>query len=409
MKNERHKKTETKLLYETDGMLTEFEATVISSGEDNGQYVILDRTAFFPEGGGQQADTGELVTKDGRSVMITDVQTVDGRVRHYASAHIPEGDVVSGKIDAAQRSARMQNHGAEHLVCGIIHNLFGYDNVGFHMTDKEAVFDVDGPLSLDQIRMVERKANEAVFGNVPITVSFPTEEEAKDADYRSKLDTYEDIRLVTIEGFDVCACCAPHVPSTGMIGMIKITDAMPHRGGMRMTLVAGISAYDDYVMLFDQNAEIVKLLSSKRERTADFVRDMTERSQALKEENTALRKSISKAVTEAVLEKVTTGTVRSGAFEVVFTEGLDMKGLRDLVNECTKISDRTICAFLDNGNGFGYIFAVNVSNAAGAAIKSLADDFNLACGGKGGGSDIMITGTTLATRSEIEAYFAKKA
>ncbi len=409
MKNERIRKTETTLLYETDGMRTGFEATVISSGEDKGYYVILDRTAFFPEGGGQQADTGELVTADGNKVMVSDVQTVDGRVRHYVSDPIPEGVIVSGMIDAPQRFRRMQNHGAEHLICGIVHNMFGYDNVGFHMTENEAIFDVDGPLSPEQIRTVERRANEAVFANAPITISFPSEEEAGNADYRSKLDTYEDIRLVTIEGFDVCACCAPHVGSTGQLGLIKIIDAMPHRGGMRMTLMAGMSAYDDYEMLSDQNAGIMKILSSKRDSTAEFVKDMAERSRVLKEENTMLRKSISKVVTDSVLEKIAAKTGDMTGPEVIFADCLDMRGLRDLVNECTKICNRTVCAFLENKNGFGYIFAVNPQNAGKASIKHLADDFNAKCPGKGGGSDIMITGTTSAGRSEIEEYFAKKA
>ena len=137
MKNERENRDKTELLYETDGMMTEFEAEVISASEDpsKGRYVVFDRTAFFPEGGGQQADTGTITAEDGTVVNVTDVQTVCGQVRHYTDGSVPEGTRVIGRIDAGKRYSRMQSHGAEHLVSGLIHSTFGYDNVGFHMSD----------------------------------------------------------------------------------------------------------------------------------------------------------------------------------------------------------------------------------------------------------------------------------
>ncbi|MBQ6318655.1 MAG: alanyl-tRNA editing protein, partial [Lachnospiraceae bacterium] len=181
MKNERIKSDKTELLYETDGMITEFEAVVtgyLHDPDSDRDYVILDRTAFFPEGGGQQSDTGEIITGDGKSVRVYDVQSVDDSVRHYIDGTLSENDKITGKIDAPSRFSRMQNHGAEHLLCGLIHSRFGYENVGFHMSDEGVTFDVDGPLTEEDIRNIERLANEAVFKNVPVTVSFPTAEEA---------------------------------------------------------------------------------------------------------------------------------------------------------------------------------------------------------------------------------------
>ena len=413
MKNERIKSDTTELLYETDGMITEFEAAVYEAGEDpdTGKcYVILDRTAFFPEGGGQLSDTGVIITGDGNSIRVYDVQNVDGSVRHYIDGTISADERITGKIDAGQRFSRMQNHGAEHLLCGLIHRRFGYENVGFHMSEEGVTFDVDGPLTGEDIRDIERMANEAVFKNVPVTVSFPTEEEAKRTEYRSKLDTFEDIRLVTIEGYDVCACCAPHVAFTGQLGVIKILSHMPHRGGMRLFMIAGMDAYNDYVYLHDSNAEIMEILSAKRDRTAEFVRDFADRQILLKEENRILKSELTSAVSENVMEGIRGRGFTDHGPEVIWENRLDETGLRNLVNECTGQYEGIVCAFSGNDNdGYRYIFAVCKNRAKTAELRAFADDFNRSCKGRGGGSDIMVFGSTLGTSGEIKAYFNERA
>ena len=187
MKNERQNNNKTELLYETDGMMTEFEARVTEASDDGtkGHYVVLDRMAFFPEGGGQQSDTGVIVSEENVGINVTDVRTIDGQVRHYIDGVLEEGRKVYGKIDKSKRFPRMQSHGAEHLVSGLVHNTYGYDNVGFHMSDDLLVIDFNGPLSEEQLRMIEEKANMVVFENVPVTISYPTKEEAESIPYRS--------------------------------------------------------------------------------------------------------------------------------------------------------------------------------------------------------------------------------
>ena len=413
MKNERIKSDKTELLYETDGMITEFEAVVteyLHDPDSDRDYVILDRTAFFPEGGGQQSDTGEIITGDGKSIRVYDVQSVDGSVRHYIDGTLSENDKITGKIDAPIRFSRMQNHGAEHLLCGLIHSRFGYENVGFHMSEEGVIFDVDGPLTGEDIRDIERMANEAVFKNVPVTVSFPTEEEAKRTEYRSKLDTFEDIRLVTIEGYDVCACCAPHVASTGQLGVIKILSHMPHRGGMRLFMIAGMDAYNDYVYLHDSNAEIMEILSAKRDRTAEFVRDFADRQMLLKEENRILKSELTSAVAENVIEGIRGRGFTDHGPEVIWENRLDETGLRNLINGCTGQYEGIVCAFSGNDNdGYRYIFAVCKNRAKTAGLRDFADDFNRVCKGRGGGSDIMVFGSTSGTSGEIKAYFNERA
>lgn len=408
MKNERDKNGKTELLYETEGMLTEFDAVVTEASSENGKnYVVLDRTAFFPEGGGQDADTGVLESCDAGTVKVTDVRTVDGTVRHYTDGAIPKNSIVKGKIDSEARFSRMQCHGAEHLISGIIHNMFGYDNVGFHTTKEGYVIDISGPLSDAQIREVEERANRAVFENVPVTISFPTFEEAMDIDYRSKLDISDNIRLVTIEGYDVCACCAPHLSSTGRFGVIKIIDSMPHRGGMRLTMIAGMDAYRDYAMLHDDNAKIMKLLSAPRTAAAEFTKDLAGRMTGLKEEINELKKKITALETGAALDLLAKRDEGDTSPYLVFSDCLDPVGLRELVNACTKKAPGIVCAFSGGDNAKRYIFAVGEDKKDRFDLLSLVADFNEKCCGKGGGSAVMAQGTCTMNRGLIESYFEK--
>ncbi|MBR4574336.1 MAG: hypothetical protein IKO16_05460 [Lachnospiraceae bacterium] len=411
MKNERGDNPNTALLYETDGLLMEFEAVVterICLPEGKGYGLILDRTAFFPGGGGQESDSGYIRTSGGKGIRVTRAAVSDGKVIHYTEEPVDEGERITGLIDRKQRISRMQDHGAEHLISGLIHERFGYDNVGFHMSKDETVIDFNGPLSEEQIRQIEQRANEIICENVPVTVSFPSPKEAKALSYRSKLDLYENIRLVSIEGFDVCACCAPHLPSTGLFGSVMITSHMPHRGGTRMSLVAGINAYDDHSKLAGSNAKIMEMLSSPRYETDEFVKDMTDRMASLREENTELKRKLTKLVSDSVAGGLLREDPQGNGIRAVFCDVADMTGLRELVNNCTSVYKGVVCAFLKKESGFGYIFSVCKGRAQSAGLKELADDFNRSCRGKGGGSPLMVTGTTEAGREEIERFFAQK-
>ncbi len=409
MKNERETNNNTVLIYETDGMCVEFEAIVTGSGTDpetGRDYVILDRTAFFPGGGGQLCDTGELTPDGGEAVDVTAVANVDGEILHYVAKPIETGRIVKGHLDEKKRYARMQNHGSEHLISGLIKSLYGFENVGFHMTDEEVVIDTGGPLTDEQLRIVEERANEAVFKNVPFVISFPTPEEAKEQSYRSKIDMYDNIRLVTVEGYDVCACCAPHVCSTGQLGVIKIVSAVPHRGGMRLIVTAGMDAYRDYVMLHDANAKIMDILSSPREKTAEFAQSFVDRAAEAKIETGELRKELAKIKTGAIVKELKEAK-EPKPFEVLFVESLDPTGLRNLVNECTKVSKAKICAFTgDDKSGYRYIFAVDPDVSKEADLKGFLASFNGELDAQGGGSEIMVQGTCRSRRADIEKYFA---
>ena len=234
-------------LYELDSELYEFEARVIACEKREGGYAIeLNRTAFFPEGGGQYADPGTLA-----GLKVLDVQIEDGRILHMTDEPLTVGSTIKGILDAEERFVRMQNHSGEHILCGIAHARWGAENVGFHLGDREMTMDLDIPLTEEQLAELELAGNRAVWANAAITAEYPDEKALADLPYRSKLDLTDNVRIVTIEGVDACACCAPHVKRPGEIGAIKIVSAIHHKGGMRLWVLCGAWA----ICLFDENGQ----------------------------------------------------------------------------------------------------------------------------------------------------------
>src|SRR5699024_8742548 len=237
---------------------------VLSCRERNGGYqAVLTRTAFFPEGGGQSADTGFLYTKEGEEIRVTDVHEKDGVVYHHISQPVQEGTEVRGKLDFQERFSKMQQHTGEHILSGLVNRHFGYRNVGFHLGTQEVTMDYNGVLTEEDLRQIEYEANEAVAENIPVKVLYPSKEELKNIIYRSKIEIEGQIRIVQIPGYDSCACCAPHVKETGSVGLIKIVGAVHYKCGMRVSILCGFRALEDYRMKERNVAEISNLLSAK--------------------------------------------------------------------------------------------------------------------------------------------------
>lgn len=395
----------TRALYEEDSYISECTAKVLEcqktelADEDNqsDRYrLVLDRTVFFPEGGGQPADSGTIAGQP-----VIDVQKKDGKIYHYVSDSFEVGAEVLLQLDFALRYKRMQNHSGEHLFCGLIHERYGYDNVGFHMSAHEVTVDVNGVLTADDLKELEDLANDAVYANVPIRVVYP--DSPDEMEYRSKLDLKDDIRVVVIEGYDACACCAPHVRSTGEIGLLKVVDAMNHRGGTRLTLKCGKEALEDYRMLQDEISKIMRLFSAKREechvaaeRISEQLFNQREQISVLKKQITLLHKDMLCASVAAKTEKMT---------ELIFDENLDDVQMRTLVNEGALVVTGMIGGFLGNDEaGYRYIIGKNAEDQ-NHDLRLLAKTMNEALHGRGGGSDKMIQGSVKAVRAEIEAFF----
>ena len=193
----------TSKLYDRDSHLSVFSAALLSCAPaDEGRFaLLLDQTAFFPEGGGQPADTGTLTAGD-LSVRVLDVQETPEGILHFTDGPLPAGPV-TGAIDWEQRFGRMQCHSGEHIVSGLAHSKFGCTNVGFHMGEDAVILDFDKELTPEQLQELENEANRVIWANRAITAEYPDPAVLETLDYRSKLELTENVRIVTIEGCDV--------------------------------------------------------------------------------------------------------------------------------------------------------------------------------------------------------------
>lgn len=376
-------------LYDLDSYLKTFTAFVQECTKSGDSFrIVLDRTAFFPEGGGQYADTGML-----GDAKVLDVQTdATGIIRHYTDKALPVGAEVTGSIHWEQRFRRMQEHSGEHIVSGLVHSLFGYDNIGFHLSNTDLTCDYNGLLTEAQLALLEEKANLAVAENSSITAEYPDPSLLPSLSYRSKLELTEDVRLVTIEGIDVCACCAPHVRSTGCIGLIKIVNTEKVHGGTRLHLKCGFSALADYREKQEQLHRIIEATSSRQYETADAVEKLVAKNDLLSVELARANRRIAEVKVESM------APVKGNL--VLCLEQADTETLRTLANGGREKCDGLCVALTPAGNGYRYMIT-----AKGLPLSALAKDMNGALQGRGGGKDNMIQGSFGATLQEIEAFF----
>ncbi len=257
-------------LFDQDAYLLDFTARVLdcqSAGE--GWDVTLDRTAFFPEGGGQGADHGTL-----GGARVLDAHEKSGVILHRTDAPLPVGDTVEGRVDSVHRLSMMQQHTGEHILSGLICRMYGYSNVGFHIGTEAVTLDFNGPLTEAQAREAERLANECVWRDQPVHAFVPEKEELARLEYRSKKAIDGDVRIVSIEGVDTCACCGTHVATTGRVGQIKVLSVQKYKGGVRLSILCGMRALEMENQLLDENRAVSQALSAKSGELASVVRRM---------------------------------------------------------------------------------------------------------------------------------------
>ena len=377
-------KATEKLFYE-DSHMKEFDAVVISCQPDGEKYkVVLDRTTFFPEGGGQYADTGYL-----DDVKVIDVHEKEDIVYHTTEASLEVGAKVHGKINWEERFEKMQQHTGEHIVSGIVHEWFGYDNVGFHLSGTYCTLDFNGPLAKEQLKKIEREANKAVFENLDIVVSYPSKDELASLDYRSKIEIEGQIRIVTIPGYDVCACCAPHVNKTGEIGLIKLVNMMNYKGGERITMLCGYRALADYDAKDESTKAISTSLCTKESEVAQAV-------EHLKEEQTNLKNKIVSLQQKLLDYKVQEIEVNEGIV-TVFDNELSGNAPRELMNRILQ-KGATICAVFAGEEESGYRYVIGSKSED---VRPLCKKLNEAFAGRGGGKPEMVQGSLKGNEEEI--------
>lgn len=382
-------------------MIKKFQAEVLSCSplsEENdintgiNYEVVLDRTAFFPEGGGQYADTGVLRLPD-TEIRVLDVRERQGVVFHCTDRPAQPKTAVTGVLDFEERFSKMQQHTGEHIVSGIVNRHFGYRNVGFHLGNEAVTMDYDGPLTKEQLRMIEQEANQAVAEDIPIEVLYPAQTELDTITYRSKIEIEGQVRIVRIPGYDTCACCAPHVRTTGAIGIIKLTGAIHYKGGMRVNMLCGFRALKDYNRKEESVAAISGRLSAKQEdvvqavcRLETEIAEQKEKIKRLQEQYLKLRLCEVTPDTPAVL---------------LFEEELDPAAMRRFVNDAMEITEG-VCGVFVGSDKAGYRY---VLGSTGRNITALAKEMNQVCSGKGGGKPPMVQGSLTGKRKQIEKVF----
>ena len=378
---------ETVRLYYQDAHLREFSAHVVSCEPEKDHWaVVLDQTAFYPEGGGQPGDTGTL-----DSVRVLDTHARGEEIVHYCDAPLPVGSAVQGTIDWARRFDYMQQHSGEHIVSGIIHRRFGYENVGFHMGADMVTIDFSGMLTMDDVREIEREANEAVWANLPIVVSWVDGEEKANAVYRSKKPISGVLRLVSIPAIDVCACCGTHVSMTGEIGLVKIFTCQKFHDGVRLEMLCGRKAYSYVNSILEQNKRISGLLSAKPQQTAQAAERMLDELAQVKYRAGALELRLIAQAAEALAGK---------GDSLLFME-LSADGLRQMADAGMHACGG-VCAVFTGSDEAGWRYAIG---HAGGDLRAFSKRMNDVLRGRGGGKPEFVQGSVQASRAEIEAFW----
>lgn len=385
----------TKKLYYEDSHMAEFTAEVLSCEKETKKTgiiykIVLDRTAFFPEGGGQSADTGYL-----NGAAVRDVKEKEGIICHICKKELPVGTKVQGRLDFEKRFDKMQNHTGEHIVSGLVHRLFGYENVGFHL-GTDVTMDFNGELTKEDLRMIEKKANEAVIKNIPVQTAFPDKETLASMTYRSKIELEGEVRIVTIPGYDCCACCAPHVKLTGEIGMIKLLSAQSYKGGTRVTMVCGFRALADYNQKAEQIHSVSVLLSAKQTEIADAVAHMKAELTDCKGQLAGFRQQ---------LLQLKANQLEDGMPNIcMFEPDLSGNEIRMLVNLCME-KCRGICIVFGGSDTDGHPF---VAGSRTKDVREFGKALQEAFAGRGGGKPEMIQGSIMGEQKAIEAWILHK-
>lgn len=381
-------KMQTQKLYYENCHLAEFSARVQSCQKiDKGYLVTLDRTAFYPEGGGQPCDFGTL-----GNARVFDVQLQGETVVHLCDTAVPVGEEVTGKIDWARRFHLMQQHTGEHIVSGIIHKRYGYHNVGFHMGQEFMTIDFDGPIPLEALAEIEREANRAVWKNLQVDCFTPAPQALAGMTYRTKKQLAWPVRLVQVPGYDSCACCGTHVEYTGQIGIIKLFSCVKFHQGVRIEMACGEKALDILSQIFEQNKLVSQAFSAKLMQTGDAAIRMNEALAQEKFRAVGLEKRLFSAIAAGYAGKETA---------VHFEQDLSPVGVRELCDAIFRVCNRTAAVF-SGSNQTGYTVCLASRDVdAPAFYKKLCTCLS----GKGGGTDGFFQGRVNASADQICKFF----
>ncbi len=379
-------------LYDFSPYETSFtgKVTSISRLDENNIEVLLDKTMFFPEEGGQSPDKGNI---DGYNVK--NVQIKNDIVSHTIECnndHFAVGKEVYGNVDWDYRFSNMQNHSAEHIFSGLVNKKYGYNNSGFHLSDNIVTMDFDGPLSAKDIAELEADVNDVIHKNIKTNAGYPEPEELKKLEYRSKIDLESGVRIVEMGPYDKCACCAPHVSRTGEIGIFKVQSIQSYKGGVRISYLAGKRALNAYINDFNLLERLCNKLSANRASLEQFVDN-------LKLSNDNLKLDLVKADTFRL--EIEVDKQKNNSSVLIFDKDIEATTVRKVANNFTSNNDKLIAIFIgDDETAYKYVVASNTVDTRNYA-NILREKFDA----KGGGPASLVQGTVNASKADIEKIF----
>ena len=383
---------ETEKLYYLDPFMKEFTATVLACEEAKGGFkVVLDRTAFYPEGGGQPADHGRL-----GAAAVTDVHEKEGVIFHTCDKAVEVGAEVTGIIDWERRFDHMQQHSGEHIISGILCADYNCDNVGFHMGADTVTIDYNTDISWEQALAAEAKANAVIYADRAVEITYPSAEALAALDYRSKKELSGQVRIVAFPAADCCACCGTHVARAGQVGLVKVLSVQKFREGVRMEILCGKRALDYLSATYDAARAAGQRLSVKPTDIFPAVERLEEELSALKMRAAALEEQVFAAI---AAENEGKGDV------VLFQPPMKPDSVRKLADAVAKRCGGLAAVFAGPEEGkFNYALL----RADGQDISALVKDMNKTLNGRGGGRNGFAQGSVVCPAAEIAGFFGKE-
>lgn len=383
---------EMKEIFYQNAYQREFDAEVLTckSGK-RGWGIVLSETAFYPEGGGQPGDRGFL-----NDVPVTDTRKKEDYIVHYTAEKIPVGAKVHGAIDWERRFDYMQNHSGEHIYSGLVHQRFGFDNVGFHMSEETVTIDFNGSFTMDQALEIEKEANRIIYDNEETHIFFPNKEELVGLEYRSKKELSGVIRIVEFKGADICACCGTHVKRTGEIGIIKVLSLIRHKCGVRLQIICGERALAYFDKTDKANTEISRLFSSKPDETVEAVRHFINEQNKLKEKLNAVHQKYFQSKSELLMP---------ASVVITIEEGMTMMEIRKFCEYLTETEKGNLYVVLTPDSKGGYHYAIG---SRSINVKEKVTGWNKNLNGKGGGKADIVQGSFYTDLEHIKRILLKK-
>lgn len=378
----------TERLFYQDSFIKNFRAEVTACVPCKGGFrICLNRTAFYPEGGGQPCDLGML-----NRIPVRDVQEQDGEIWHFTEEAIEPGTAVEGVIDWNRRFDLMQQHSGEHIVSGIIHSRYGYNNIGFHMGPEMITIDFDGEIPEEELREIEMEANRYVWENHPIRISVPEKEELAAIPYRSKKELTGEVRIVTWPGVDICACCGVHVRYSGEIGQIMLVSSQRAKGGVRIDMICGGRTLTYANHLKEQNRRISGLLSAKWKETAQAVEKLQEECRQAKFRLVGMEYQ---KIAETAAAKAGQGD------QLLFEEHMSPDSVRKMAADVMETCGG-LCAVFCGNDADGYRYAIGQKDGD---LRKFVKEMNRELQGRGGGKPFFVQGSVQASGESVREFF----